>query len=115
MFRLSQGGNRPIRSFGTRWVTHKRKALQRVVDRYGIYIAHLSTLCEDRSVKACDRARLKGYLHKWRRPQILVGCAMYAEVLKPVSLLSLALQGHKADIVTSIQNILKSTKALKSL
>ena len=39
VFDLSKGGNRPLRSCGTRWVTHKRKALQRLVDRYGVYIA----------------------------------------------------------------------------
>ena len=35
-------------------MTHKQKALQRVVDRYGIYTAHLSTLVEDISLKASD-------------------------------------------------------------
>ena len=36
-FDLAKGGDRPLRSCGTRWITHKRKALQRVVDRYGDY------------------------------------------------------------------------------
>ena len=40
---------------------------------------------------------------------------MYVEALKPVSLLSLTLQKGGADIVTSIENTLKSVKALKSL
>ena len=53
-FDLAKGGNRPIRSCGTRWISHKRKALQRVLDRYSAYIAHLSTLAEDQSVKAAD-------------------------------------------------------------
>ena len=60
VFDLSQGGSHPIRSCGTRWIMHKRKALQRVLDRYGAYIAHLSTLVEDRSIKPADRSRLKG-------------------------------------------------------
>ena len=46
---------------------------------------------------------------------MLIGCAMYVEALKPVSLLSLTLQKEGADIVTSIDNTLKSVKALKSL
>ena len=45
---------------------------------------------------------------------MLIGCAMYVEALKPVSLLSLILQ-KGADMVTSIENTLKSVKALKSL
>ena len=40
---------------------------------------------------------------------------MYVQALKPVSLLSLTLQKEGADIVTSIDNTLKSVKALKSL
>ena len=115
VFDLSKGGNRPIRSCGTRWVTHKRKALQRLVDRYGVYIAHLSTLVEDTSLKASDRARLMGYLRKWKKPEVLVSCTLYIEVMKPISLLSLTLQGEKADIVSSIENTLKSVKCLQSL
>ena len=114
VFDLSKGGNRPIRSCGTRWVTHKRKALQRVVDRYGAYIAHLSTLVEDRSLRASDRSRLKGYLLKWKEPKMLVGCALYVEALKPISLLSLVLQSEKTDIVSSIESTLKSVKSLQS-
>ena len=115
VFDLPQGGSRPIRSCGTRWITHKRKALQRVLDRYGAYIAHLSTLVEDRSIKPSDRSHLKGYLLKWRRPEVLVGCALYTEVLKPLSILSLTLQSDTADIVTSVKNTLKAIKTLKSL
>ena len=46
---------------------------------------------------------------------MLIGCAMYVEALKPVSLLSLTLQKEGADMFTSIENTLKSVKALKSL
>ena len=46
-------------------VTHKRKALQRVIDRYGAYMCHLATLSEDSSLKSEDRAHISGYLRKW--------------------------------------------------
>ena len=113
-FEFPKGGHFPVRSHGTRWITRKRKALQRVLDRYGAYIHHLSTLTEDSTLKPDDRQHLKGYLLKWKQPRMLIGCAMYVEALKPVSLLSLSLQ-KGADIVTSIENTLKSVKAPKSL
>ena len=50
VFELPQGGNIPIRSQGFHWMNHKRNALQRVVDRYGAYISHLSTLVENKSI-----------------------------------------------------------------
>ena len=43
---------------------------------------------------------------------MLVCCAMYSDVIKPLSLLSLALQNEIAHIVTSIETMLKSANAL---
>ena len=76
-FEFPKGGNLPIRCQGTRWITYKRTALQRVLDRYGAYIVHLTTLIQDTSVRAGDRDHLKGYIRKWKDNKILVGCAMY--------------------------------------
>ena len=64
VFELPKGGNIPVRAHGSRWITHKRNALLRVIDRYGAYIAHITTLPEDSSVRSEDRAKLKGYLKK---------------------------------------------------
>ncbi len=61
-FELFEGGDAPISSQGSRWISHKRQALQRIIDRYGAYIAHLTTLAEDSSISSTDRAKLKGYL-----------------------------------------------------
>ena len=62
---LPDSGNIPIRSEGSRWINHKRRALQRVVDRYGAYTNHLNALADDNSIKSEDRARIKGYSKKW--------------------------------------------------
>ena len=50
VFEFPHGGTIPVRSQGFRWMTHKRKALQRVIDRYGAYVCHLATL--DSSLKS---------------------------------------------------------------
>ena len=113
MFEFPKGGNVPVRSQGSRWITHKRKALQRVVDRYGAYMNHLLTLIEDSSVKSDDRAKLKGYIQKWKRPRMLIAAAMYIDVLKSPSILSLTLQEGNLDIVGGIKNLLKSSKTLQ--
>ena len=77
VFSFPKSSNLPVHCQGTRWVSYKGKAIQRVVDRYGAYIAHLIALTEDRSIKAVDRELSKGYLRKWKRPKILICCAMY--------------------------------------
>ena len=98
-----RGGDKPVRSCGTRWITHKRNALRRIVNRYGVYIPHLSTLAQGTSLKATDRAHLKGYLVKWKQPKILIACCMYIEALKSVSILSLTMQEHTTDIVSCVE------------
>lgn len=80
MFQLPKGGNIPVCAHGSRWITHKRNALLRVIDRYGAYIAHLITLSEDSTVKADDRAKIKGYLKKWMDYKVLYGAALYANL-----------------------------------
>lgn len=45
----------------------------------------------------------------------MLGCALYVDILKPPSILSLSLQGSRLDIVLGIKNILKSVTALKNL
>ena len=46
---------------------------------------------------------------------MLVGCAMYIDVLETLSLLSLSLGDNGVDIVQGIKHILKSSNALQSL
>ena len=50
-----EGGNRPLRACGTRFVAHKVVALGRVIDRLGAYLSHLSSLSEEQSLRAADR------------------------------------------------------------
>ena len=115
VWEFSAGGDKPVRSQGSRWISHKRKALQRLVDRYGAYLNHVTALSEDQTIKSTDRARLKGYLKTWKQSKMLIGAAMYVDVLKAPSFLSLSLQKEKLDIVLGIQHILKSIKSLKAM
>ena len=47
--------------------------------------------------------------------KMLVGAAMYVDLLQPVHLLSLSLQDDKVNIVHGIHNLLKARKSLKGL
>jgi len=85
------------------------------VDRFGAYLNHIATLVEDKSIKSVDRQRLKGYLLKWRQPRMIIGSALYTDVLKPASLLSLTLQDDEIDVAQGISHILKSHTSLKKL
>ena len=115
MYEFPKGGNFPVRSQGSRWIGHKRKALQRFVDRFGAYINHLATLIEDKSIKGNDRAKVKGYLQKWKHARMLIGSALYVDVLKPACCLSLSLQCDHLDIIAGIKAVLEASKSLQGM
>ena len=115
VFHMPKGGRLPVRCHGSRWISHKRNALQRILDGYGGYVTHLAALAEDGSVKAADRAKISGFLRKWSRGRMIIGCAMYIEILKPASYLSLCLQKDSLDIIYCVKHILKSASSLESL
>ena len=86
-----------------------------MVDRYGAYINHLSTLAEDQSIRASDQARLKGYLLKGRLGKMLIAAVLYVNVLKAPFILSVGLQGEKLDIVSGIRQLLTSRKSILAM
>lgn len=45
-------GNRPLRACGTRFVSHKVAALERVIDLFGAYLGHINALANDPKVKS---------------------------------------------------------------
>ena len=77
-------------------------------------MSHLSSLTEDTTLKSDDRARIKGYLGKWMQYRSILGCALYADILKPAAVLSLCLQDDELDVVAGIKSILKSSDSLKT-
>ena len=70
-------GNRPLRACGTRFVSHNVATLNRFVDRYGAYVAHLIALTEDSSVKPADKQKIKGYIKRWQDGKIVFGYAFF--------------------------------------
>ena len=98
----ASGGNRPLRACGTRFVGHKVAAFNRLVDRYGAYLAHLLELTEDPRGKCCDKQRLKDYYKKWHDGRMILGCAFFHTVLKPCASLSQVLQAE-GNIVDALQ------------
>ena len=74
---FDDAGVRPVQSSGSRWVSDKLNAMKRVLSKFGAYTNHLAALSEDGSVKAGDRAKLRGFyeriLHTMGGRQVCVG------------------------------------------
>ena len=106
-----KGGNRPLRTNGTRFAVHKVKALERMIDRYG----PLKALTLDASVKSVDREKIKGYLKQWGEGKVLLGCALFVDVLKPVSILCKVLQDNEVCVYQAIESTMKTKSVLEKL
>ena len=65
-------------------VSHKCNAMLCTVERYGVYIAHLSTPVANSLINSADRC-IRGYLHKWQQVKMLIGIALYVDIMKPSS------------------------------
>ena len=97
------GGVRPNRASGSRWMAHMWNAMKCILSRYGAFTSHLITLSEDVSVKANDRAKLKGYYNKWVKAKYILGCAVYIDVHSPCVILSKVMQFDQLDIHGALQ------------
>ena len=111
----STRGNRPLQASGTTFVAHKVAALSRIVDRFGAYMSHVQTLIEDPSTKGADKARLTGYVRRWRSGKMLVACAFFHDLLKPAGALCKALQNDEICVISAVEAIIDAVKSIRSL
>ena len=109
------GGNKPLHACGTQFVAHKFAALDRLVDRLGAYLSHLTMLADDPKTKSVDRQQLKEYVLKWRNAEMLIGSALLCDILKPSSSLCKILQEDDVCVVRAIEAILKASQSADHL
>ena len=114
-FECDEGGIKPIRASGTRWVSHKLSAMKRILSKYGAYISHLTALAEDASVKSADRAKLVGYMKKWLDAKYLLGCAVFVDLLTPCAIFSKTMQFDSLDILGALTSLLHTVKSTNIL
>ena len=80
--------------------------------RFGAYLAHLTAMTEDSSMQPADRQKMKGYVVKWQISQKLLGCALFRDILRPLSILCKALQEEEICVVRVVECILKTKNSL---
>ena len=108
----TSGGTRPLRACGTRFIAHKVAALGRLIDRFGTYLAHLTMMTEDSSIKAVDRQKLKGYIGNWQRFKYLLGSALFHDLLKPSATMCKVLQEDELCVVRAIESVLRTKRSM---
>ena len=57
-------GVKPVKASGTCWIDHRLHAMQKLVEKYGLYMSHLQNLIAD-TTKQTDFALLQGKFEKY--------------------------------------------------
>ena len=94
---------KPYIMYGTRWITHKIKAMKIVLSNYGTYTKHLESL--NTNSQALKQAEIKGEAKKWKNAKFPLHLAIYTDMLTPLKVLSLGLQKEKHNPVLAVRCI----------
>ena len=95
---IDDGGIAPTKSFGTRLVGRLVNALQRAINKFGIYLKVLENLSNGEK-KSSEKARLFGYINKWKDYRYLLGMGFFLHLLMPLKELSLGWQKNFVSAV----------------
>ena len=100
---FDEGGVKPKKSSGSRWISHKLAAMKMCLDKWGVYIQHLETMTEDETITSKDKAKMKGYLKHWKSSRMPLLLALFIDILTIPSILSLIFQKEKIDPVQTVR------------
>nr|XP_047140930.1 zinc finger protein 862-like [Hydra vulgaris] len=99
---------KPKKASGTRWISYKVNAMKSFLDKWGLYITHLEQLAEDPLILAPDKAKMKGYLLKWKKGKIPLLFAFFIDLLEIPSILSMSFQDDQVDHVQVMKCLTKA-------
>ena len=86
-----------------------------MIDKYGVYLSHLTMLTEAPNVKSVDKQKIKGYILRWRDSKMLLGSAFFHDLLKPAAILCKALQEDEVCVVRTAEALIKAVKMINTL
>ena len=75
--------------------------MTQILDKFGLYITHLENVAPDKSYRAKECNRVKGYLNKWKNSKMLVILCFYLKRLEPIMQLSLQFQKEEINTVSA--------------
>lgn len=95
---------KPAKAGGTRWIGHKIRVLNVVLQNYGVFITHLESLAKTDS-QDIKRAEITGFVKKWQYAKFPLYIAMYLDVLLPLKVLSVGMQKEEHDPVLILRRL----------
>ena len=70
---------------------------------------------QDKTMKSIDRGKVKAYVLRWRKSKILLGCAFFYDILKPLGIFSKILQEDELCLVRVIEAFFRTKKSLDEI
>ena len=107
-------GIKPLKATGTRWIDHRIRAMGRFVDKFGLYMRHLTEFI-DETQKSSDRAVVQGKLNKLVDAQVLLRSAFLKDLLNPAKIFSLITQKDQPNIIEIVDAVEKTRRDYKKL
>ena len=107
-------GIKPVKSTGTRWIGHKLRAMERLVEKFGLYTQHLENVLESiRSSK--DKAILQGKFNKLIDSKVLLRSAFFLDILTEAKKFSLVTQKNDINIINVIDCVQSTSNNYRKL
>ena len=101
-FEKYSAGVRSVKATGTRWTDHKIRAMDRVVEKFGLYNQYLQNVISN-TANAKARATIEGKYAKLVDAKVLLRCVLFIDVLAEAENFSLKTQNIDINIIDIIE------------
>jgi hypothetical protein len=108
MYEFSNNRVKPNRAAGTRWIDHKVRAIEGMIDKYGVYMKHIENILVD--AKQTDKATLQGKRNMLLEAKTILYAVFFLDALEPAKVFSLKSQEKDVNIL-KITDMLEDTKS----
>ena len=108
----------PMKACGTRWIGHLVNALQRAINKFGVYLKDLEKMANDKTTQKAVSSRLCVYLKQLQDYRYHLGIGFFLHLLMPLKELSLGWQKYYVSAVEQenrLEQALKNVTLLKSI
>ena len=113
-FDMCGSGIKPVKSSGTRWIDHKLRAMERLVEKFGLYTQHLENVIES-TRNSKDKAVLQGKFNKLVDSKVLLRSALFLDILTEAKKFSLVTQKTDINIVNVVDCVQSTSNNYRKL
>lgn len=107
--------SKPNKANGTRWVEHKLKAANKLLQNWNLIIIHMENYAEDESNKADDRAKARGILKKIREYKLVWFLHFLVDVLNEITRISLLFQREDITLPSAMIKVKSAKQSLNNM